>query len=386
MSAVTPTIKFENSPTESTVSLPGQTFSPLFPPSTELPTPAQETSDPMDQCSPESESDSDERPPEDVVLAALAASLSAGDIASVVAASTTGGNDDASGGQTRSLKRAKTADEKEQRRVERVLRNRRAAQSSRERKRLEVEALERRNKELETRINLVERANMILIDELNKARKAGGSSAPSPSLEALISSNTLTLHPFPPQTTPVAESAKAATPSSKEFQKQQVKIEPVESVMALPATSSKSANMTQRPAEMFLTNPHNPSIPSCPSTEPVDSVFGAAFSLQETIDTDRYVLENGFPSSPDTIDIDCHSLAGDSSLYTDIYNINDFVFLDQGCATDSATQVPGLAADTELAFEIPECEDQNSSKDFNLQPQSGASTSGCDDGGIAVGH
>ncbi|KZF21256.1 hypothetical protein L228DRAFT_249044 [Xylona heveae TC161] len=39
-------------------------------------------------------------------------------------------------------KRAKTDDEKEQRRIERVLRNRAAAQSSRERKRLEVEKLE----------------------------------------------------------------------------------------------------------------------------------------------------------------------------------------------------------------------------------------------------
>jgi len=36
-------------------------------------------------------------------------------------------------------KRAKTEDEKEQRRIERVLRNRAAAQTSRERKRLEVE-------------------------------------------------------------------------------------------------------------------------------------------------------------------------------------------------------------------------------------------------------
>lgn len=46
-------------------------------------------------------------------------------------------------------KRAKTEDEKEQRRVERVLRNRRAAQSSRERKRLEVEALEAEKRAIE---------------------------------------------------------------------------------------------------------------------------------------------------------------------------------------------------------------------------------------------
>ncbi|KAI9743822.1 MAG: hypothetical protein M1818_002556 [Claussenomyces sp. TS43310] len=66
-------------------------------------------------------------------------------------------------------KRAKTEDEKEQRRVERVLRNRRAAQSSRERKRLEVEALEaekldieRRNHDLELRLADAQNKNMLL--------------------------------------------------------------------------------------------------------------------------------------------------------------------------------------------------------------------------------
>ncbi|KAL2001781.1 hypothetical protein VTN02DRAFT_1244 [Thermoascus thermophilus] len=46
-------------------------------------------------------------------------------------------------------KRAKTEDEKEQRRIERVLRNRAAAQTSRERKRLEVEKLEGEKKRIE---------------------------------------------------------------------------------------------------------------------------------------------------------------------------------------------------------------------------------------------
>ncbi|KAL0937851.1 transcriptional activator hac1 [Colletotrichum truncatum] len=71
-------------------------------------------------------------------------------------------------------KRAKTEDEKEQRRVERVLRNRRAAQSSRERKRLEVEALERRNKELEAALQNVTKANQLLVEELNKFRRDSG--------------------------------------------------------------------------------------------------------------------------------------------------------------------------------------------------------------------
>lgn len=71
-------------------------------------------------------------------------------------------------------KRAKTDDEKEQRRVERVLRNRRAAQSSRERKRLEVEALEKRNQELETLLLSAQKTNLLLVEELNKFRRDSG--------------------------------------------------------------------------------------------------------------------------------------------------------------------------------------------------------------------
>ncbi|KAK8023565.1 transcriptional activator hac1 [Apiospora rasikravindrae] len=80
-------------------------------------------------------------------------------------------------------KRAKTEDEKEQRRVERVLRNRRAAQSSRERKRQEVEALEKRNTELEKLLNDQRKQNMMLMDELNKFRRGSSPMAschPSP--------------------------------------------------------------------------------------------------------------------------------------------------------------------------------------------------------------
>ncbi|KAI1825863.1 hypothetical protein F4861DRAFT_500125 [Xylaria intraflava] len=71
-------------------------------------------------------------------------------------------------------KRAKTEDEKEQRRVERVLRNRRAAQSSRERKRQEVEALEQRNAALEAALLNQQKQYMVLMEELSQLRRSAG--------------------------------------------------------------------------------------------------------------------------------------------------------------------------------------------------------------------
>ena len=82
-------------------------------------------------------------------------------------------------------KRAKTEDEKEQRRVERVLRNRRAAQSSRERKRLEVEALEKRNEELEAMLRDAQKTNLMMFQQLQALRQDSGlSTAANPLLDS----------------------------------------------------------------------------------------------------------------------------------------------------------------------------------------------------------
>ena len=76
-----------------------------------------------------------------------------------------------------SSKRAKTEDEKEQRRIERVLRNRQAAQSSRERKRQEVEKLEgeksfieQQNESLKERLMAVEHDKFLLAQQLAKMK------------------------------------------------------------------------------------------------------------------------------------------------------------------------------------------------------------------------
>ncbi|KAI0401700.1 hypothetical protein F4802DRAFT_618741 [Xylaria palmicola] len=71
-------------------------------------------------------------------------------------------------------KRARTEDEKEQRRVERVLRNRRAAQSSRERKRKEVEALEKRNADLKAALTHQQNHIQALMKEMAQLRRQAG--------------------------------------------------------------------------------------------------------------------------------------------------------------------------------------------------------------------
>ncbi|KAL8757597.1 MAG: hypothetical protein Q9184_004168 [Pyrenodesmia sp. 2 TL-2023] len=68
-------------------------------------------------------------------------------------------------------KRAKTEDEKEQRRIERVLRNRQAAQSSRERKRQEVEKLEGEKSAIETQNDMLKERLMAVEHEKFKMQQ-----------------------------------------------------------------------------------------------------------------------------------------------------------------------------------------------------------------------
>lgn len=163
-----PLPKFETSPTESLLSIPGDPYSSLFPAVTPS---ATETMNPLEMMTPKSFSDDKN-----------AASQQEPSSPSSPGSEKKSSKKRKSWGQVLPepktnlppRKRAKTEDEKEQRRVERVLRNRRAAQSSRERKRLEVEALEIRNKELESIIESVQKQNMRLMEELKSYRQNAG--------------------------------------------------------------------------------------------------------------------------------------------------------------------------------------------------------------------
>ncbi|KAF4811904.1 Transcriptional activator hac1 [Colletotrichum siamense] len=279
-------------------------------------------------------------------------------------------------------KRAKTEDEKEQRRVERVLRNRRAAQSSRERKRLEVEALERRNKELEAALSNVTKANQLLVEELNKFRRDSGMLTRSSSPLDPLRSNTVTLSPelfgshdghrpsidetknlvddlmttsrsnptvnpasLSPELSPIAEDDEADA-EDNEVAETNVK---------------SSSDLTQRPAAMFLS---------------------------AALDTDRYVLESGLLSSPNSLDYEHDYLAGDSTAFLqDPFDISEFLNDEVNGSVSDTNAVIGtaVAADPDYGRDSTNSETQVSSENPNLQPHSGASTYGCDDGGIAVG-
>ncbi|KAI0867711.1 hypothetical protein GGS24DRAFT_484706 [Hypoxylon argillaceum] len=169
MLTTTPQVKFEASPAESFLSTPGDAYPPLF--DTHSVT---KTMDPGDSVmTPESFDDEE----------------AAADVSTPDAPPTPAADGEKKPVKKRKSwgqvlpepktnlpprKRAKTEDEKEQRRVERVLRNRRAAQSSRERKRQEVEALEQRNAVLESALHNQQKQNLALLEELAKLRRSAG--------------------------------------------------------------------------------------------------------------------------------------------------------------------------------------------------------------------
>lgn len=182
-----PSLKFENSPTESLLSTPGEMYPSLFgtdarSPSTLNPVDMMTPNDSYSECgdgdiphlsmSPCPETPSGESPSSEKKQTKKRKSWG-----QVLPEPKT---------NLPPRKRAKTEDEKEQRRVERVLRNRRAAQSSRERKRQEVEGLEKRNKDLENKLRQLQQANEFLVAEMQKMqRNPSAVSRAATSFEAL---------------------------------------------------------------------------------------------------------------------------------------------------------------------------------------------------------
>lgn len=113
--------------------------------------------------------------------------------------------------------------------------------------------------------------------------------------------------------------------------------------------------------------------------------LGDSLCLPTAADADRYVLESGLLSSPDSSTLDDDHLVGDSA--PSFFDINDFITDEAGFAASEfmAASDDNSAADHWLGQQVFDFETQVSSENPIQQPQSGASAFGCDDGGIAVG-
>lgn len=359
-----PMIKFEASPAESFMSLPGDNYTSLFAPST-----PSTTITPSDVMTPQSVHE-DKQTPE---LSAISEEPEQGTPSPEEESSTKKATKKRkSWGQVLPepktnlppRKRAKTDDEKEQRRVERVLRNRRAAQSSRERKRLEVEALEIRNKELETMLVNAQKANLILVEELNRFRRDSGavtrSSSPLSALrdtplalsqelfssqdghnsskdpaaklvdQLIKSTANPTVNPasLSPALTPVPDEPEAKS-KVEEAQFSETNLATSPDLTQHPAVSQvgEGAQIVPGLADFDLTTF------GLGSTNEMDGScsLGDSFGLSAAIDTDRYVLESGLLASPNSSTIDDDYLVGDSApglsgqSHFDLFNIDDFL-------------------------------------------------------------
>ncbi|KAL2758597.1 hypothetical protein ACRALDRAFT_2100576 [Sodiomyces alcalophilus JCM 7366] len=433
----TPMVKFEGSPTESLLSMPGDMYTSLFSPA------PSGTMDPSDILSPRTSPGASHIATQAGLTASGPATPSAATPATATPAATTTTPAAESTTEKKPVKkrkswgqilpepktnlpprkRAKTEDEKEQRRVERVLRNRRAAQSSRERKRLEVEALEKKNKELEAALNHAQQANARLMEELAKMRRDSGvmprSTAP---LDFSTSTNSMTLLPelFGSQDgrRPSADSGISLVEDLLTSNQSNATVNPASLSPTLsPAPQADDVSIIHedagrasrrllrldttscsdvvRPAVSTVGGDHGVSpgiagnhvgLESTPSA-PDGHLVGSLLGLPEAFDADGYVLESGLLSSPNSVDYDSDYLAGDSSLFSvDPFDINEFLHDEVNAAalTTNAT-AEKRPADPNMGHHAPYPETQVSSENSNLQPHSGASSYGCDDGGIAVG-
>jgi len=288
-------------------------------------------------------------------------------------------------------KRAKTEDEKEQRRVERVLRNRRAAQSSRERKRQEVEALEaekraieRRNQDLEMRLADMQAKNELLMRELEAftggmtvfrsssvASSPGQSeqlrSAPTPVTfsQELFGSRDAQERPISTQPIIKSEPTQTVNPASLSPE-----IRPVDE-----SANASSSDMTQHPAVSVgrttaldgFNNSNNFSHLSNLGHQSLPQYdFGGYFDAPDSTESDRHFFENGIAPIADQFDLNYDHLVGHHDSVIDDFDLDDF-----------------LHQDDQLAPEI-HSSDSLAETTANLQPQLGASSFGCDDGGNAV--
>ncbi|KAM0744013.1 hypothetical protein ACQRIT_001327 [Beauveria bassiana] len=277
-------------------------------------------------------------------------------------------------------KRAKTDDEKEQRRVERVLRNRRAAQSSRERKRLEVEALEQRNQELEALLINAQKTNLILAEELDRFRRDSGVVTRTSSPLDSLRDNQITLSPelFSSQDGHTADAKLANGLVEELLMTANPTVDPVALSPELgpkkeasiesattEQTETTSPDLTQYPAEMLSDlQCHMSAEVSRPFQQSQTPIISDDFGVSTAADTDRYLLESGLFASPNSSTFDDDYMVGDSSSSfadqpLELFDINDFLSDEaKHVASDIMAASDYAAADHGLDFKVHDPETQ----------------------------
>jgi transcriptional activator HAC1 len=122
---------------------------------------------------------------------------------------------------------------------------------------------------------------------------------------------------------------------------------------------------------------------------PGDAAFSLGNSdlLPTSLGADRYVLENGYLSSSDSSIIGDDNMVGDAPAFNlnDDFDISLWLNDDSAMSSESMATSDFAAAIQGLEPKIYEPENQVSSENPIQQPHPGASTQGCDVGGIAVG-
>ncbi|KAI9721068.1 MAG: hypothetical protein M1812_002549 [Candelaria pacifica] len=165
-------------------------------------------------------------------------------------------------------KRAKTPAEKEQRRIERVLRNRAAAQTSRERKRLEVDQLEAEKQVTEDRNRFLEDQNRELLakismmaEQMTVFQKLVGGEQPTADIRSQDPPKTLSTDLLRSRSNSRSTIKQEPEELDLSFPFRQATVDPRGTALSSPSTTPKlgpttsTPNMTQHPAEVLCDLP-----------------------------------------------------------------------------------------------------------------------------------
>ncbi|KAL8808615.1 MAG: hypothetical protein Q9200_004187 [Gallowayella weberi] len=301
-------------------------------------------------------------------------------------------------------KRAKTEDEKEQRRIERVLRNRQAAQSSRERKRQEVEKLEGEKHSIESQNDMLkerllaaehekfklQQQNQRLAAELAALRSGSSSTraslAPSPDFDDLcLQRNQQAIKQEIDESlyalrTPISLPSDSFSPSptaSVDSRSPDV-VRPAVSIRGNAVSDYDSAyNSPQSPTSLI-----QPTKPQYPLHQPIilsDTNYNGLFATPLSHAADISFFEDGFASTDPSddrsnnftfdsmVDLDA---GGSNVSFNNIVNDDNIFDNSQGIFQDDDTFQADISPQTTQASPA-------------LQPCLGAPSSGCDGSGNA---